>query len=74
MSKIMIDGNEYDTDAMSEQANNTLASVRFVDQLLQKKLHELNIAKTAQSAYIAAMKREDAKTGSASDNATQGDK
>jgi hypothetical protein len=73
MAKITIDGTEYDTDAMSEQARNTLASVRFVDQQIQQKSHELNIAKTAQAAYAAAMKREAPKSGAASDNTTQGD-
>jgi hypothetical protein len=73
MAKITIDGTEHDTDAMSEQSRNTLASIRFVDQQIQQKGHELNIAKTAQAAYAAAMKREAAKAGSASDNTTQGD-
>ena len=74
MPTIKIDGTEYDTDKMSEQARNTILSVRFVDELLQKKAHELNIAKTAQAAYTAAMKREAAKAGAdASNTSTQGD-
>lgn len=63
MTKIMIDGTEYDTDTMSKQAQNTLVSVRFVDQQLQMKAHELNIAKTAQAAYAAALKKELGQSG-----------
>jgi fido (protein-threonine AMPylation protein) len=73
MPKIKIDDVEYDTDTMTDKARSTLLSVRFVDEVLQKKGHELNIAKTAQSAYAAAMKRGEAKTGATSNTSTQGD-
>ena len=71
MAKIKIDGTEYDTDTMSEQARNTLISIRFVDQQIQKKKHELNISKTAQAAYRAALNVE--LRIPASDNSTQGE-
>ena len=58
MTKIKIDETEYETDDMNEEARNTIASIRFVDQQIQKKKHELNIAKTAQAAYAAALKKE----------------
>lgn len=72
MAKITIDNIEYDTDSMSDQAKNTLASIRFVDQQLKQKDHELNIAKTARAAYAASLKRELAK-GSPDDAAQGGD-
>lgn len=71
MAKITIDGTEYETDAMSEQARSTLVSVRFVDQQIQQKNHELNIAKTARAAYAAALKRELGKQSET--DATQGE-
>jgi hypothetical protein len=68
MAKVLIDGIEYEIDNMSAQAKNTLASVRFVDQQIQLKSHELNIAKTAQAAYAAALKRELSALSPASSN------
>lgn len=62
MAKILIDGVEYDTETMSQEARSTLASVQFVAQQMQQKKHELNIAKTAQAAYADALKKELAKT------------
>lgn len=58
MAKVVIDDIEYEIETMNEEAKSTLASVRFVDHQIQLKSHELNIAKTAQAAYAAALKRE----------------
>lgn len=71
MTKVKIDDIEYDTDEMSEQARNTLVSVRFVDQQIKQKGHELNIAKTARAAYATALKKELAKNSP--DDAAQGE-
>ena len=58
MAKITIDGTEYDTDELSQQANETIASLRFVEGQLQQKRNELAIADTARIAYGRALKRE----------------
>lgn len=58
MAKITIDGAEYDTDALSEQAQGTIESLRFVEAQLQQKRNELAIADTARIAYGRALKRE----------------
>lgn len=58
MPKITLDGVEYDYDTLSPEAKNTVASIQFVDKKLQEKKNELSIAKTARSAYAAALKKE----------------
>jgi len=58
MSKITLDGVEYDFDALSPEAKNTVASIQFVDKKIQDKKNELSIAKTARAAYAAALKKE----------------
>lgn len=58
MANITLDGQEYETDEMSEEARSTLASVQYVEQQLQKKRNEVSIAKTARAAYAQALKKE----------------
>lgn len=58
MAKITIDGTEYETDALSEKARETIGSLRFVEAQLQQKRNELAIADTARIAYGRALKRE----------------
>ena len=58
MAKIKIDGKSYDTDAFSDQAKATHASLQFVKEKLQQLHNELAIADTARLAYSAALKRE----------------
>ena len=58
MAKITLNGQEYETDEMTEEARNTLASVQYVEQQLQQKRNEISIARTAQAAYARALKKE----------------
>jgi hypothetical protein len=55
MPNITIDGKEYDTDQLSDEARNQLISIQFVD----RKLQELNLEKaayqTARNAYAKAL-------------------
>jgi hypothetical protein len=55
MPKITIDGKEYDTDQLSDEAKNQLISLQFVD----RKIHELNLEQaayqTARNAYAKAL-------------------
>jgi len=58
MAKVTLDGKEYDTEEMTEEARNLIASVQFIEQQLQKKRNEVSIAKTARGAYARALKKE----------------
>lgn len=58
MAKITIDGKEYDTDTLSDQAKATIASLQFVDARMQQLRNELAIADTARIAYARALKGE----------------
>jgi hypothetical protein len=55
MPNITIDGKEYDTDQLSDEARNQLISIQFVD----RKLQELNLEKaayqTARNTYARAL-------------------
>jgi len=55
MPNITIDGKEYDTDQLSEEARNQLISIQFVD----RKIQDLNLEKaahqTARNAYAKAL-------------------
>ena len=61
MAKMTIDGKEYDTDTLSDQANATIASLQFVEARMQQLRNELAIADTARIAYSRALKGELAK-------------
>lgn len=58
MAKVTIDGTEYDMDALSEEVQATVASIRFVDEQLQEKRNQLAISDTARIAYTNALKKE----------------
>jgi hypothetical protein len=55
MPNITIDGKEYDTDQLSDEARNQLISIQFVD----RKIQELNLEKaayqTARNTYAKAL-------------------
>lgn len=55
---ITIDGTQYDLDALSQTARDTIASLQFVDAQIQQKQNEWAIADTARMAYSAALKRD----------------
>lgn len=58
MATVTIDGKEYDTDTLSDQAKATIASLQFVDAQMQQLRNELAIADTARIAYARALKGE----------------
>lgn len=70
MATITIDGVEYDTDTLSDQAKATIASLQFVDARIQQLRNELAIADTARIAYTRALKGELAKVQNASETVT----
>ena len=57
MSKITIDGTEYDTDQLSEEAKGNLASLQFVRTEMNRLQAQTAVYKTSEVAYIAALKQ-----------------
>ena len=57
MAKITIDGTEYETDNLSEDARGKLASVTYCDRKLNELRRELAIIQTARSAYARDLRQ-----------------
>jgi hypothetical protein len=51
MAKATIDGTEYDTDTMSEEAKGQLQNVVFCDRKIADMKNEAAIIQTARNAY-----------------------
>ena len=58
MTKITVDGVEYQTDELSTPAREQLQNIQFVEQVILQKNNELQIAETAKIGYSRALKRE----------------
>ncbi len=55
MPTITIDGKQYDTDKLSDEAKNQLASIQFVDRKIQELQAEIAALQTARNAYGRAL-------------------
>jgi hypothetical protein len=55
MSTITIDGKEYDTDQLSEEAKAQLASIQFVDKKIETLKNEIAVMNTARQAYAKTL-------------------
>ena len=58
MANITIDGKEYDTDTLSENAKAQLVSLKFCDGELQRLQAEAAALQTARMAYARALQEE----------------
>jgi len=56
--KVTIDGTEYDTDNMTEEAKSALANVQFVQNEMKVLEGRIAVFKTANSLYTQALKQE----------------
>ena len=56
MPNITIDGKEYDTESMSEDALGQLQSLQFVDNELMRLRAQAAAMQTARNAYAGALK------------------
>ncbi|MEM6305726.1 MAG: hypothetical protein AAF744_13490 [Pseudomonadota bacterium] len=56
MAKVTIDGKEYDSDALSEEARNNVLNIQYCEQKLAELKREQAIAQTARNAYAQALK------------------
>ena len=58
MATITIDGQEYNTDNLSTEAKNQVASLQFVRTELLRLNAQVAVFKTTESGYAQALKRE----------------
>ena len=58
MSKIELDGVEYDVGNPSKSVKEQITNISFVDRLILEKNNELQVAQTAKIGYSRALKRE----------------
>lgn len=56
MAKITVDGKEYDSAALSDEARNNLQNIQFCEQKMNDLKRDLAIAQTARNAYAQALK------------------
>jgi hypothetical protein len=58
MPKITVDGMEYNTEDLSDNAKAQIASLQFLEAQMAKIKSEIAVYETAKSAYIQALKAE----------------
>lgn len=58
MAKINIDGTEYDTDGMSDNAKAQVASLQFLQAHMQQLKNEIAVFETARVQYANMLKAE----------------
>ena len=73
MNKVTIDGKEYDSEELSDNAKNQLGSMQACDQKIRQLQADLAIAQTARSAYAMALKGELPDDGVTVTNGSAGD-
>jgi hypothetical protein len=56
MPEVTIDGKNYDTDQLSDEARNQLISIQYVDRKLQEVQLEQAAYQTARNAYTKALR------------------
>jgi len=56
MSKVTIDGKEYDTDSLSEESKNLIQSLKFTKVEIDRLNAQIAIYKTAEVAYNRGLK------------------
>ena len=57
MATITIDGQEYDTDNLSNEAKSQVASLQFVRSEINRLQAQTAVYKTSEVAYINALKQ-----------------
>ena len=55
MPTITIDGKEYDSDQLSEEAKQQLGSIQFVDKRIEELKNEIAVYQTARNGYARAL-------------------
>ena len=55
MAKVNINGSEFDTDNMSDEAKNQLVMLQFTDAEIRRLEGQLAVYRTAKNAYSKAL-------------------
>ncbi|OSQ45279.1 DUF6447 family protein [Marivita geojedonensis] len=55
MAKVTIDGKEYDTEMLSEEARNNIQNIQYCEQRLAELKREMALAQTARNAYARVL-------------------
>ena len=55
---LTVDGKEYDTAALSDNAKNIVRNIQFSDQEIVRQRMTLAALQTARQAYVTALKQE----------------
>jgi len=58
MATITIDGQEHDSDNLSEAARSQIMNIQVVDQKINQLSQDIAILQTARNAYASALKSE----------------
>ena len=58
MGVITVNGIEYDSDSLSENAKKQLSSIKYVKEEISKLEAKFAVLKTAEAAYAKALKDE----------------
>lgn len=56
MASVTIDGKEYDSETLSEEAKGQMASLHVVDRKIADLTNDIKILQTARNAYAKALK------------------
>ena len=56
MATITIDGKDYDTDTLSDEAKANMLNVQYCEQKMNELKRELALVQTARNAYAQALK------------------
>lgn len=56
MATITIDGKDYDTDSLSDEAKTNIQNIQYCEQKGAELKRELAIVQTARNAYAQALK------------------
>ena len=56
MAKITINGQDYDSESLSDEAKSHVQNLNFVQQELKRLQSQIAVLQTAQSAYSGALK------------------
>lgn len=55
---LTVDGKEYDTETLSDNAKSIISNVQYVDQELNRLRMQNAALQTARQAYVTALKKE----------------
>jgi len=55
MAKVVIDGREYDTDTLPDEAKTHLTNIQVVDRKIAELKQDMSILQTARNTYGSAL-------------------